>query len=217
MNVYSIKINIRHLKFHFKMDYVFLSQLCLKFIFFRLYFDFILVLIFGLQLIYDLKCANPNARISVKLVSEIGVGVIASGVVKVFSQFQLANFNQSFQFLLNETSFDDYIKQFYYWMNKYKHKEAGIRLHVIIIIKIYHHFILYTFMQGLAEHIVISGHDGGTGASSWTGVKHAGLPWELGLSETHQTLVQNKLRDKVILQTDGQMRTGVTLMQFDFI
>ena len=62
--------------------------------------------------------------------------------------------------------------------------------------------------QGLAEHIVISGHDGGTGASSWTGVKHAGLPWELGLSETHQTLVQNKLRDKVVLQTDGQMRTG---------
>jgi len=95
------------------------------------------------QLIYDLKCANPNARISVKLVSEIGVGVIASGVVK-----------------------------------------------------------------GLAEHIVISGHDGGTGASSWTGVKHAGLPWEFGLSETHQTLVQNRLRDKVILQTDGQLRTG---------
>ncbi len=55
---------------------------------------------------------------------------------------------------------------------------------------------------------MISGHDGGTGASSWTGVKHAGLPWELGLSETHQTLVQNKLRDKVVLQTDGQMRTG---------
>ena len=65
------------------------------------------------------------------------------------------------------------------------------------------------FVKGLAEHIVISGHDGGTGASSWTGVKHAGLPWELGLSETHQTLVQNKLRDKVILQTDGQMRTGM--------
>eukprot|EP00795_Rhopilema_esculentum_P017642 gene17641-9286_t len=95
------------------------------------------------QLIYDLKCANPTARISVKLVSEVGVGVIASGVAK-----------------------------------------------------------------GLAEHIVISGHDGGTGASSWTGVKHAGLPWELGLSETHQTLVQNKLRDRIILQTDGQMRTG---------
>ena len=63
-------------------------------------------------------------------------------------------------------------------------------------------------MQGLAEHIVISGHDGGTGASSWTGVKHAGLPWELGLSETHKTLVQNRLRDKVVLQTDGQLRTG---------
>ena len=67
---------------------------------------------------------------------------------------------------------------------------------------------LVSTLQGLAEHIVISGHDGGTGASSWTGVKHAGLPWELGLSETHQTLVENRLRDKVILQTDGQMRTG---------
>ena len=68
--------------------------------------------------------------------------------------------------------------------------------------------------KGLAEHIVISGHDGGTGASSWTGVKHAGLPWELGLSETHQTLVQNKLRDKVVLQTDGQMRTGNLASKF---
>lgn len=55
---------------------------------------------------------------------------------------------------------------------------------------------------------MISGHDGGTGASSWTGIKHAGLPWELGLSETHQTLVLNNLRRRVILQTDGQMRTG---------
>jgi glutamate synthase (NADPH/NADH) len=55
---------------------------------------------------------------------------------------------------------------------------------------------------------VISGHDGGTGASSWTGIKHAGLPWELGLSETHQTLVLNNLRRRVILQTDGQLRTG---------
>ncbi|PAA52153.1 hypothetical protein BOX15_Mlig011511g2 [Macrostomum lignano] len=95
------------------------------------------------QLIYDLKSANPSARISVKLVSEIGVGVVASGVVK-----------------------------------------------------------------GKAEHVTISGHDGGTGASSWTGIKHAGLPWELGLSETHQTLVLNDLRSRVVLQADGQLRTG---------
>eukprot|EP01062_Namystynia_karyoxenos_P015747 TRINITY_DN1573_c0_g1_i6.p1 TRINITY_DN1573_c0_g1~~TRINITY_DN1573_c0_g1_i6.p1 ORF type:complete len:1703 (+),score=673.03 TRINITY_DN1573_c0_g1_i6:754-5109(+) len=95
------------------------------------------------QLIHDLKCANPNARISVKLVSKVGVGVIAAGVAK-----------------------------------------------------------------GHAEHITISGHDGGTGAASWTGIKHAGLPWELGLAETHQTLVLNDLRDRVTLQTDGQLRTG---------
>ncbi|XP_074640004.1 uncharacterized protein LOC141898094 isoform X2 [Tubulanus polymorphus] len=95
------------------------------------------------ELIYDLKCSNPEARISVKLVSEVGVGVIAAGVAK-----------------------------------------------------------------GKAEHIVISGHDGGTGASSWTGIKHAGLPWELGLSETHQVLVMNDLRSRVTVQTDGQIRTG---------
>ncbi|XP_044726506.1 glutamate synthase [NADH], amyloplastic isoform X2 [Chrysoperla carnea] len=95
------------------------------------------------ELIYDLKCANPNARISVKLVSEVGVGVVAAGVAK-----------------------------------------------------------------GKAEHIVISGHDGGTGASSWTGIKHAGLPWELGVAETHQTLVLNNLRSRIILQADGQIRTG---------
>ncbi|KAL1139053.1 hypothetical protein AAG570_009114 [Ranatra chinensis] len=95
------------------------------------------------ELIYDLKCANPNARISVKLVSEVGVGVVASGVAK-----------------------------------------------------------------GKAEHIVISGHDGGTGASSWTGIKSAGLPWELGIAETHQVLVLNNLRSRVVLQADGQIRTG---------
>lgn len=95
------------------------------------------------ELIYDLKCANPNAYISVKLVSEVGVGVIAAGVAK-----------------------------------------------------------------GKAEHITISGHDGGTGASSWTGIKYAGLPWELGISETHQTLVLNDLRSRVKLQADGQIRTG---------
>jgi glutamate synthase (NADPH/NADH) len=59
-----------------------------------------------------------------------------------------------------------------------------------------------------AEHLTISGHDGGTGASSWTGVKHGGLPWELGLAETQQTLVLNDLRSRVTLQTDGQLKTG---------
>ncbi|KAK7486587.1 hypothetical protein BaRGS_00022112, partial [Batillaria attramentaria] len=95
------------------------------------------------QLIYDLKSANPQARISVKLVSEVGVGIVASGVAK-----------------------------------------------------------------GKAEHITISGHDGGTGASSWTGIKNAGLPWELGISETHQTLTMNNLRSRVVLQADGQIRSG---------
>lgn len=59
-----------------------------------------------------------------------------------------------------------------------------------------------------ADHILISGHDGGTGASRWTGIKYAGLPWELGLAETHQTLVLNDLRGRVRIQTDGQIRTG---------
>ncbi|CAA7030919.1 unnamed protein product [Microthlaspi erraticum] len=95
------------------------------------------------QLIHDLKNANPGARISVKLVSEAGVGVIASGVVK-----------------------------------------------------------------GHADHVLIAGHDGGTGASRWTGIKNAGLPWELGLAETHQTLVANDLRGRTTLQTDGQLKTG---------
>lgn len=99
------------------------------------------------ELIYDLKCANPNARISVKLVSEIGVGIVAAGVAK-----------------------------------------------------------------GKAEHIVVSGHDGGTGASSWTGIKNAGLPWELGISETHQVLVANDLRSRVILQVDGQLRTSFDVL-----
>ena len=95
------------------------------------------------QLIFDLKNANPSARISVKLVSEVGVGTIAAGVVK-----------------------------------------------------------------GHADHILIAGHDGGTGASPQTSIKHAGLPWELGIAETHQTLVMNNLRSRVVLQTDGQMKTG---------
>ncbi|RWS29096.1 glutamate synthase 1-like protein [Leptotrombidium deliense] len=95
------------------------------------------------ELIYDLKCSNPTARISVKLVSETGVGIVAAGVAK-----------------------------------------------------------------GKAEHITISGHDGGTGASSWTGIKGAGLPWELGIAETHQTLVANDLRSRIVLQADGQIRTA---------
>src|SRR5437762_3183305 len=95
------------------------------------------------QLIHDLKNSNPSARISVKLVSEVGVGTIAAGVVKAH-----------------------------------------------------------------ADHILISGDSGGTGASPLTSIKHAGLPWELGIAETHQTLVMNDLRSRVILQTDGQIKTG---------
>jgi glutamate synthase domain-containing protein 2/glutamate synthase domain-containing protein 3 len=95
------------------------------------------------QLIYDLKSANPAARINVKLVSEVGVGTIAAGVAK-----------------------------------------------------------------GHADVILISGHDGGTGASPVSSIKHAGLPWELGLAETHQTLVLNDLRSRVRLETDGQLKTG---------
>ncbi|MDK2812628.1 MAG: glutamate synthase large chain, partial [Petrotoga sp.] len=95
------------------------------------------------ELIYDLKNANRNARINVKLVSKSGVGTIAAGVAK-----------------------------------------AG------------------------ADVILISGFDGGTGASPRTSIRHAGLPWELGLAETHQTLVMNKLRDRVTLETDGKLLTG---------
>ncbi|MEA1915347.1 MAG: glutamate synthase large subunit [Campylobacterota bacterium] len=95
------------------------------------------------QLIHDLKNANKEARINTKLVSEVGVGTIASGVAKAFS-----------------------------------------------------------------DVILISGFDGGTGASPQTSIKHAGLPWELGLAETHQTLTKNGLRGRVVLQTDGQLRTG---------
>ena len=95
------------------------------------------------QLIFDLKNANRAADISVKLVSEAGVGTIASGVAKAH-----------------------------------------------------------------ADHILISGHDGGTGASPLSSIRHAGLPWELGLAEAHQTLVMNKLRSRVKLQVDGQIRTG---------
>ena len=95
------------------------------------------------QLIFDLKNANRAARISVKLVSEAGVGTIAAGVAKAH-----------------------------------------------------------------ADHILVSGHDGGTGASPLSSIRHAGLPWELGLAETHQTLVKNKLRGRVTVQADGQIRTG---------
>ncbi len=95
------------------------------------------------QLIHDLKNANPRASISVKLVSESGVGTVAAGVAKA-----------------------------------------------------------------KADHIVIAGHDGGTGASPLSSLKHAGTPWELGLSETQQTLVLNRLRGRVVVQVDGQIKTG---------
>ncbi len=95
------------------------------------------------QLIYDLRCSNPTAEVSVKLVSEVGVGTVAAGVAK-------AN----------------------------------------------------------ADHIVISGHDGGTGASPQSSVQAAGIPWEIGLAETQQTLLLNDLRSRVIVEADGQMKTG---------
>ncbi len=95
------------------------------------------------QLIYDLRCANPAARISVKLVSEVGVGTVAAGVAK-------AN----------------------------------------------------------ADHVLIAGHDGGTGASPLSSIQAAGIPWEIGLAETQQTLVLNDLRSRIWVQTDGQLKTG---------
>ena len=95
------------------------------------------------QLIHDLKNVAPHASISVKLVSEIGVGTIAAGVAKCKS-----------------------------------------------------------------DHVVIAGHDGGTGASPWSSIKHAGSPWEIGLAETQQTLVLNRLRSRIRVQADGQMKTG---------
>ena len=95
------------------------------------------------QLIHDLKNANPRASVSVKLVSEVGVGTVAAGVSKA-----------------------------------------------------------------KADHVVIAGHDGGTGASPWSSIKHAGTPWELGLAETQQTLVLNGLRGRIVVQADGQMKTG---------
>jgi glutamate synthase (NADPH/NADH) large chain len=95
------------------------------------------------QLIHDLKNANPDAAISVKLVSEVGVGTVAAGVSKA-----------------------------------------------------------------KADHVTIAGHDGGTGASPWSSIMHAGTPWELGLAETQQTLVLNRLRGRIAVQVDGQLKTG---------
>jgi glutamate synthase domain-containing protein 2/glutamate synthase domain-containing protein 1/glutamate synthase domain-containing protein 3 len=95
------------------------------------------------QLIYDLKSSNPGAKVSVKLVAEVGVGTIAAGVAK-----------------------------------------------------------------GNADEVLISGHDGGTGASPLSSIKHTGCPWELGLAETQQVLVMNNLRDRIRVQTDGQLKTG---------
>ncbi|AOW93872.1 glutamate synthase subunit alpha [Rhodococcus sp. WMMA185] len=99
------------------------------------------------QLIYDLKNANPEARIHVKLVSELGVGTVAAGVSKAH-----------------------------------------------------------------ADVVLISGHDGGTGATPLTSMKHAGAPWELGLAETQQTLLLNGLRDRIVVQVDGQLKTGRDVM-----
>jgi len=95
------------------------------------------------QLIHDLKNSSPRAAISVKLVSEVGVGTIAAGVAKAKS-----------------------------------------------------------------DHVTIAGHDGGTGASPWSSIKHAGTPWEIGLAETQQTLVLNRLRGRIVVQVDGQIKTG---------
>src|SRR6185312_12616840 len=95
------------------------------------------------QLIHDLKCANPSARVHVKLVAEVGVGTVAAGVSKA-----------------------------------------------------------------KADVVLISGHDGGTGAAPLTSLKHAGGPWELGLAETQQTLLLNGLRDRIVVQVDGQLKTG---------
>ncbi len=95
------------------------------------------------QLIHDLKNANPRARVHVKLVAEVGVGTVAAGVAKAFS-----------------------------------------------------------------DVVLISGHDGGTGASPLTSIKHGGVPWELGLAETQQVLVMNRLRDRITVQVDGQLKTG---------
>ena len=99
------------------------------------------------QLIHDLKNSNPEARVHVKLVSEIGVGTVAAGVSKAHG-----------------------------------------------------------------DVVLISGHDGGTGASPLTSIKHAGTPWELGLAETQQTLLLNNLRDRIVVQTDGQLKTGRDVM-----
>jgi len=95
------------------------------------------------QLIYDLRCSNPEASVSVKLVAEVGVGTVAAGVAK-------AN----------------------------------------------------------ADHVLISGHDGGTGASPLSSIQAAGVPWEIGLAETQQTLLRNDLRSRIVVQTDGQLKTG---------
>ncbi|NWF87893.1 MAG: glutamate synthase large subunit [Ignavibacteriaceae bacterium] len=95
------------------------------------------------QLVFDLKCVNPTAKVSVKLVSESGVGTIAAGVAKA-----------------------------------------------------------------KADLVLISGYEGGTGASPLTSIKHTGIPWEIGLAETHQTLIHNNLRDKIRVQVDGQLKTG---------
>ena len=102
------------------------------------------------ELIFDLKNANTNARVSVKLASEAGVGAIAAGVAKA-----------------------------------------------------------------KADNILICGYDGGTGAAGRTGMRHTGAPWELGLSETHQTLLLNRLRDRIVLEVDSKLMTGFDIAVAD--
>lgn len=89
-----------------------------------------------------------------------------------------------------------------------KNANPSARINVKLVSKAGVGIIASGVAKAHADAILISGHDGGTGASPLTSVRHAGLPWELGLAESHQTLVKNKLRDRVVLQTDGQLRTG---------
>ena len=89
-----------------------------------------------------------------------------------------------------------------------KNANRAARINVKLVSKAGVGIIASGVAKAHADAILISGHDGGTGASPWSSIRHTGLPWELGLAETHQTLVKNKLRDRVVLQTDGKIRTG---------
>lgn len=133
-----------------------------------------------------------------KLVSEVGVGVVASGVAKV---------NTKPRFLKICEMIEDK-PQNRRDIHLYGNILQCLPCLLLMIWSAIEAYLHLPHHQGKAEHITISGHDGGTGASSWTGIKHAGLPWELGVSETHQTLVLNNLRSRVIVQADGQIRCG---------